>query len=282
MNINQLHAFVTVYETGNFSETARILNITQSAITQLIQGLEKHLNTQLFIRSKRPITPTENGIIYYPYAKKIIELHTNACTAITENNNNFILSYRFTSDGIMDKFLFSHPNERPKEIENISTDDFNSVTNWKDGHLYFIRKNIINSKNIYYSPAYTSKVYAAISTSSPLANKIYLTLEDLYNETVILPKITSRTIVAQKVSQLINNHPNVQIKEVEGTFDASLRYVSLFNYIAFCTEEFTKKYDNIKYLEFKSGLVFEYGFACIGQPTIEMKQFIKEFKKWNV
>ena len=65
MNINQLYAFTAVYETGNFSESARKLKLTQSAITQLIHGLEKDLDTLLFIRSKRPITPTQNGKMYY-------------------------------------------------------------------------------------------------------------------------------------------------------------------------------------------------------------------------
>ena len=52
MNINQLYAFTAVYETGNFSESARKLKLTQSAITQLIHSLEKDLDTLfLFVPS---------------------------------------------------------------------------------------------------------------------------------------------------------------------------------------------------------------------------------------
>ena len=280
MNINQLYAFKAVYDTGSFSSAARSLNITQSAITQLIQGLEKHMNTQLFIRLKRPITPTDNGVLYYEYAKKIIELHEEVTRLIEEKDKGFTLSYRFTSAGILDKFLMSNPAERPKEIENISQEDFNSVSAWKIRYLYFVRGNVINSKNVYYTPVHISKVYAAVNSNSPLAKKEYITAHDLCNETVILPKLTTRTIVAQKLSQIFSEFPEIKIKEVEGNFDASLRYVSLFNYVAFCTEEFTKEYDQIQYIEFKSELAFEYGFACIGEPTKEMKNLIKSFKNW--
>ncbi|MBR5207189.1 MAG: LysR family transcriptional regulator, partial [Erysipelotrichaceae bacterium] len=91
MNINQLYAFTAVYETGNFSESARKLKLTQSAITQLIHSLEKDLDTLLFIRSKRPITPTQNGRLYYDYAKKIIGLHEEAMKRIDKENNHFTL-----------------------------------------------------------------------------------------------------------------------------------------------------------------------------------------------
>lgn len=281
MNINQLYAFTNVYETGSFSESARILKLTQSAITQLIHGLEKDLNTLLFIRSKRPITPTENGTVYYDYAKKIIEIHEEAMLQINKEKNHFTLAYRFASNGILNRFLLENTKERPDDISSLSLDDFNSVSNWKENYLYFVRKEIIKSKNIHYTPAHSSKVYAAVSIDSPLAQKDSLTVEDLDNQKIILPKLSSRTVVAQKVSSLLSNNPKVQIFEKDNSFDQSLHYVSIYHYVAFCTEEFTREFDRIKYVEFQSASPFEYGFACIGNPTQEMKNFIKSFICWN-
>jgi len=281
MNINQLYAFTAVYETGNFSESARKLKITQSAITQLIHGLEKNLDTLLFIRSKRPITPTQNGKMYYDYAKKIIKLHEEAIAQIDKENNHFTLAYRFGSTSILSRFLLSNPNERPYYLESISSDDFNSVSNWKENYLYFVRKNIIKSKNIYYTPVHISKVYAAVSSDSALAQKKTITVEDLENEKIILPKISTRTIVTQKVLSLIKDNPNIQIIEKDNSFDQSLHYVSLYQYIAFCTEEFRREFEKVEYIEFKSIQPFEYGFACVGTPSSDMKNFIKVFKQWN-
>ena len=281
MNINQLYAFTAVYETGNFSESARKLKLTQSAITQLIHSLEKDLDTLLFIRSKRPITPTQNGRMYYDYAKKIIELHEEAMTQINKATNHFTLAYRFGSTSILSRFLLSNPNERPHSIESLSLDDFNSVANWKENYLYFVRKDIIKNKNTHYTPAHVSKVYAAVSSDSALAQKKAITVEDLEGERILLPKSSVRTIVAQKVSSLTKDNPNIQIIEKDNSFEQSLHYVSLYQYISFCTEEFRRDFERVKYIEFTSIQPFEYGFACVGTPSSDMKAFIKAFKQWN-
>ena len=281
MNINQLYAFTAVYETGNFSESARKLKLTQSAITQLIHSLEKDLDTLLFIRSKRPITPTQNGKMYYDYAKKIIELHEAAMKRIDKENNHFTLAYRFGSTSILSRFLLSNPNERPHSIESLSLDDFNSVSNWKENHLYFVRKDIIKNKNTHYTSAHISKVYAAVSSDSALAQKKTIMVEDLEGERILLPKSSARTIVAQKVLSLIKDNPDIQIIERDNSFDQSLHYVSLYQYVAFCTEEFKRDFEKVKYVEFAAIQPFEYGFACIGTPSSDMKAFIKVFKQWN-
>lgn len=73
----------------------------------------------------------------------------------------------------------------------------------------------------------------------------------------------------------------IQIKEEDCNFDTSLRYVALYQYIAFCTEEFIRDFDQISYIELKSEYSFEYGFACIGQFNSEMKGFIQAFNQWK-
>ena len=48
--------------------------ISQSSLSKHIRILEKELGTQLFIRTTRSIRLTEAGIMFLPYAKKIIGL----------------------------------------------------------------------------------------------------------------------------------------------------------------------------------------------------------------
>lgn len=50
--------FSAVYEARSFSEAARRLYVTQSAISQSIKQLEVSLGVQLFIRGKRTVIPT--------------------------------------------------------------------------------------------------------------------------------------------------------------------------------------------------------------------------------
>ncbi len=56
------------YETArhaSFSTAASHLYISQSAISQCIRQLEKDLNTQLFIRSRRGVTLTKEGLLLF-------------------------------------------------------------------------------------------------------------------------------------------------------------------------------------------------------------------------
>ena len=53
MNSLQIKYFLTAARTLNFTEAAAQLYISQPALSQQISALEKELNMQLFIRSKK-------------------------------------------------------------------------------------------------------------------------------------------------------------------------------------------------------------------------------------
>lgn len=220
-------------------------------------------------------------MVYYPYVKSMLQLHEDSLKALSSTKTNrFTLSYRITSEGILDHYLFSKPEIDLPDIKNISYDDFNSVQNWKENTLYFVREDIISSKNITFIPVHTSKVYAAVSTNSKLVQKDQLTINDLKGRTVLLPKTSSRTVLASKLSLLFKKYPEITIREIDQGFDLSLRYVAMQDLIAFSTEEFIKRYDHIRYIEFKTDFQFTYGFACVGLPTKEMRHFIEHVKSW--
>ena len=55
MNTFQLSCFIRVAETLNFARAAEQLHVTQPAVTQQIQSLEKELNVKLFKRNTRTV-----------------------------------------------------------------------------------------------------------------------------------------------------------------------------------------------------------------------------------
>lgn len=68
----QLLAFCTLVQTGSFTETARILNLTQSAISHSVKNLETDLRSQLVTRTGRKINITEDGEELYKDAQHIL------------------------------------------------------------------------------------------------------------------------------------------------------------------------------------------------------------------
>ena len=60
MDWDKLKIFHTVAEASSFTKASTILNLSQSAISRQIQGLESDLKVQLFERHARGLVLTEN------------------------------------------------------------------------------------------------------------------------------------------------------------------------------------------------------------------------------
>ncbi len=72
LNLDALKVFLAVAEHGSFSEAGRQLHLSQPAISQIIQGLERHLGAQLFTRQGRTAQLTEGGQMLVPMARELL------------------------------------------------------------------------------------------------------------------------------------------------------------------------------------------------------------------
>ena len=61
LNSKYFEAFWVACETLNFTKTAKIIHVTQSAVTQQIKKLETQLQAQLFVRSQKNLYLTPAG-----------------------------------------------------------------------------------------------------------------------------------------------------------------------------------------------------------------------------
>ena len=72
MDWDKLKIFHTVAEATSFTKASTILNLSQSAISRQIQGLESDLKVQLFERHARGLVLTENGEYLFKSAHEVI------------------------------------------------------------------------------------------------------------------------------------------------------------------------------------------------------------------
>ncbi len=87
INFDLYRLFYNVAQTGNLTKSAEQLYISQSAVTQSIQKLEKQLGGVLFIRSKQGVTLTNAGKTLYEYISKSIETIGNADDIFSKYQN---------------------------------------------------------------------------------------------------------------------------------------------------------------------------------------------------
>lgn len=73
----RLHVFRTVAELQNITKAARVLHLSQPAVTKHIQLLEEELRVPLFIRTARGMVLNESGIIYLQHVQQMAQAHEN-------------------------------------------------------------------------------------------------------------------------------------------------------------------------------------------------------------
>mgnify|MGYP000527598453 CR=1 FL=1 len=83
-----LHYFLAVAREQNITKAAQELFISQSTLSRQMMDLEKQLGKQLFIRGKRKVTLTEDGIFLRNRAHEIMKLLENTETALHTDTEN--------------------------------------------------------------------------------------------------------------------------------------------------------------------------------------------------
>jgi LysR family transcriptional regulator, transcriptional activator of the cysJI operon len=74
MDTYQLKIFCTVTRLQSFSKAAKILHMSQPAVSTHIKNLEEYYQGQLFDRTPQGVVLTKAGEVFYSYALRILEL----------------------------------------------------------------------------------------------------------------------------------------------------------------------------------------------------------------
>lgn len=84
LNLRSLDTFVQIAESGGMSSAARRMKLTQSAVSQIIQSLERSLEVELFDRRVRPIALTPSGVLLLEKARGLLHATREAIRCVKE------------------------------------------------------------------------------------------------------------------------------------------------------------------------------------------------------
>lgn len=70
--LTEIEAFAMVVDQGGFTDAAKRLGVSKSAVSKHISSLEMRLGAQLLNRTTRRVSPTEIGLAYYQRARRLI------------------------------------------------------------------------------------------------------------------------------------------------------------------------------------------------------------------
>src|SRR5260221_7301205 len=99
IDLDLIRCFLTVVESGGFTQASKRLHITQSGITLKIKRLEEQLNCRLFRRTAKPLELSHEGEIVLGYARRLLDLNQEMVQRVTKPKSTRALRL-----GVVDHF----------------------------------------------------------------------------------------------------------------------------------------------------------------------------------
>ena len=112
---HELNIFVNVAETMSFTEAAKRLHVSQPAVSMQISNLESRLNTVLFDRSGRNISPTEAAEVLLPMAREILNFSTHIEETMASLHGSLIGHLQVACSTSAGKYVLPHLIARFRE-----------------------------------------------------------------------------------------------------------------------------------------------------------------------
>lgn len=144
--------FYVVANHCNITKASEELSISQPAISKSIKNLEEQLGGQLFVRTKRGVTLTEEGKEFYNYIKQAIEYINNGENKFTDLINletgciKIGISTTLTKEFLLpylEEFHSSYPKINIQITTNLTSD---LISKLKNGLIDIVILNL-NDKN---------------------------------------------------------------------------------------------------------------------------------------
>src|SRR3954463_2605147 len=83
LDSRQLRAFSVLAKTGSFTQTARELHLTQSAVSHSMKALERDIGCRLLDRLGKKVVLTQAGEQLLQHGKRILQEMENALESLT-------------------------------------------------------------------------------------------------------------------------------------------------------------------------------------------------------
>ena len=197
VNLELYKIFVTVAKEENITKASEKLNLTQPAVTKHMKNLENLLETKLFIRSNHGIILTKQGMELYKDIKDSVDVLINEENKYLQTKDinlgihSTILNKIFSD--CMSEYYIQNTNSK---INVFNHDNEQMLLELKNGELDIIFSKKIyaktNDKNIKFIKLGEWNEVLIANQNCKLKNK-QMTLEDIKNTTIYMPKRTSET-----------------------------------------------------------------------------------------
>ena len=226
MNYTQIRSFNAVTKHRSFTKAAKILNVSQSAISEQVKSVESRFKIKLFIRNGSGISLTNYGKKLYDITKDIDDIHEQALNLLKSSNKltSGTLNIGTVAPIHLMPILSKFSKKFPKINCNIV---FGNSVQIKEKLLrkeidIGILADINDQSQLYSKPLVRDKLLLFASIKNTISKTKNISFKDIVNETFIVREKGSQTraLVERELLHLGIKKKLYTIGSREGIFEA--------------------------------------------------------------
>lgn len=288
MNLDHLNTYIEVVKTGNFSEVAKKLGISQPAVSFQIQKLEQDLGVRLIDRKQKKLTLTEPGKRILSFAQKVQDEYGSMLEDINQLRedvigNLFISASTIPGDFILppllSEFKALHPSVQIQVIVSDSGQVIEDVENgtYDVGFCGVLPEN----KDMKAVKIAEDEIVLIVAAGHPFAGRKSVSFMEITEEPFITREETSGT--QKSVTSLLSKagfdislcKPSL----ILGTTEAVVSAVESRSGIAFVSNFAIKKSLSLGMIQAVNveGLTLKRDFYCIYHKERVVSRLLDEF-----
>lgn len=136
LTLSQLECFVATIARGSFTAAADALGVSQPAVAEQVQRLERTVGQSLFARQARGVRPTRAGLALEPHARRVLDAVGAAVEAVSASNTigegdvsfgTFGSPHHYDLADLVRDFLAERPRSRVQVVGRNSSSTADAV-----------------------------------------------------------------------------------------------------------------------------------------------------------
>jgi DNA-binding transcriptional LysR family regulator len=226
MNYTQIRSFNAVTKHLSFTKAAKVLSVSQSAISEQVKSVESRFKIKLFIRNGNGISLTDYGKKLYDITKDIDDIHEQALNLLKSSNKltSGTLNIGTVAPIHLMPILSKFSQKFPKINCNIV---FGNSVQIKGKLLskeidIGILADLTDQSQLYSKPLIRDKLLLFASVKNSISKKKTISFKEIVNETFIVREKGSQTraLVERELLHLGIKKKLYTIGSREGIFEA--------------------------------------------------------------
>jgi DNA-binding transcriptional LysR family regulator len=186
LRLPHLETFARAAESGSFTAAARALRLTQAAVSQRVQALERELGTALFERTGGRVLLTDAGRRLYNFAQRILDLHRQAREAVAGlkapvSGDLLLAASSVPGEHLLPALLSDFRRQHPHvKVRAAVGDSMGVLTQVERGEVSLgLVGRRTDNKHLEFLPFASDRLVLVVPPDHPLARRRKVTLKQL-------------------------------------------------------------------------------------------------------